>query len=150
MRKTRFLYLTAAFLVMTLNETAWGYDGYNYYDGYGYYPDGYSLGLGLGYGSSIIGYPYYYGYGVRRYGGYGFGYPYYYRPYYGGYGPYYYPPIYVVPPTPPVYIQQPSTVQPPSPPETNYWHYCENPAGYYPYVKKCLGGWLKVPPQPKE
>ncbi len=64
--------------------------------------------------------------------------------------PPYYSSIVVVPATPPVYIQQPSTMQSSPPAETNYWHYCENPAGYYPYVKKCPGGWLKVPPQPIE
>ena len=154
MRKTGFLYLTTAFLIMILNKAAWGYNGYYY--GQGFYPDGYSFGLGLGYGSPAFGYPYYYGYGAPRYGGYS---PYYYRPYYrpyyygsyyGGYTPFYYPPIYVVPTTPPVYIQQPSTVQSSPSPEANYWHYCENPAGYYPYVKKCPGGWIKVPPQPQE
>jgi hypothetical protein len=154
MRKTGFLYLTTAFLIMILNKAAWGYNGYYY--GQGFYSNGYSFGLGLGYGSPAFGYPYYYGYGAPRYGGY---YPYYYRPfyrpyyygsYYGGYTPFYYPPIYVVPTTPPVYIQQPSTVRPSPSPEANYWHYCENPAGYYPYVKKCPGGWIKVPPQPQE
>jgi hypothetical protein len=26
------------------------------------------------------------------------------------------------------------------------WYYCENPAGYYPYVKQCASGWQRVVP----
>ncbi len=56
--------------------------------------------------------------------------------------PYYPPPPPVVVQEPPVYIQQP-------PPENrDYWYYCESPRGYYPYVKECPGGWMKVLPQP--
>lgn len=63
------------------------------------------------------------------------GYPYY-RDYYG---------------EPPVVIQQqsPEYVQPsPQPEQQYYWYYCPDSKNYYPYVKKCPGGWLKVvPPQ---
>ncbi|HUO91681.1 MAG TPA: hypothetical protein VMU22_02115 [Rhizomicrobium sp.] len=27
-----------------------------------------------------------------------------------------------------------------------YWYYCEDPAGYYPYVQQCNGPWEPVPP----
>ena len=81
-----------------------------------------------------------YGYGGYGYGGYGWGYPYYYPP------AYYPPQTVIVPTTPPVYIQQQE--QQPSQPQTNYWYYCQNPDGYYPYVKRCPGGWLQVAPQP--
>jgi len=27
-----------------------------------------------------------------------------------------------------------------------YWYYCQNPQGYYPYVKSCPGGWMQVIP----
>lgn len=61
---------------------------------------------------------------------------------------YYPPPVYVQPPPvyrpPEVYIQQP----PPAPPEQGYWYYCEGAKAYYPYVKECPGGWMKVLPQP--
>lgn len=62
--------------------------------------------------------------------------------------PYYYsPPVVAVPaPQPPVYVEQgpaPSSTQ-------NYWYYCNSPEGYYPYVKDCPGGWLKVLPQPSQ
>jgi tetratricopeptide (TPR) repeat protein len=29
-----------------------------------------------------------------------------------------------------------------------YWYYCNNPAGYYPYIKTCPNGWQQVPPKP--
>jgi hypothetical protein len=100
-------------------------------------------------GISVGGYygPGFYGYGGYGYGGYGYGYGY---PYY--YPPFYYPPAYAYPPTviapsaPPVYIQQeqPQPVQP----QSNYWYYCQDPEGYYPYVKNCPGGWQPVSPQP--
>jgi hypothetical protein len=28
---------------------------------------------------------------------------------------------------------------------TQYWYYCSNPAGYYPYVSQCNTGWQTVP-----
>ena len=57
--------------------------------------------------------------------------------------PYYaYPPPVVYAPPPvyaaPVVIQQP----------TQYWYYCDNPAGYYPYVPSCPTPWRAVTPQP--
>jgi len=35
------------------------------------------------------------------------------------------------------YYQQPYATQ--------YWYYCSNPAGYYPYVSQCNTGWQTVP-----
>jgi hypothetical protein len=29
-----------------------------------------------------------------------------------------------------------------------YWYYCQNPAGYYPYVQRCGSPWQPVPPTP--
>lgn len=70
-------------------------------------------------------------------------YPYRY-PYSYPYYPYYSEPPVVIQQQPPVYVQ----------PEQQYWYYCQNPEGYYPYVKYCPGGWLKVvpstPPDAKE
>jgi hypothetical protein len=62
---------------------------------------------------------------------YGWGYPY---PYYAG------PPV-VIQQQPPVYSQREQ-------PEPDYWYYCQNPQGYYPYIKNCPGGWMKVVPEP--
>jgi hypothetical protein len=75
----------------------------------------------------------------------GWGYPYYGYPY-----PYTYPYPYGYPAnSPPVmgesspqtYIQQEAPAQ-------QYWYYCQNPQGYYPYVRECPGGWQQVAPQP--
>ena len=94
-----------------------GNSGYNQYGGY------------RGYGSG------YRNYGYHRYGGgfgrYGLGYR-------GGYGGGY-PPV--------VYIQQQGSTRTTTKPQTNYWHYCSNPEGYYPHIRKCPGGWMQVVPQ---
>jgi len=61
-------------------------------------------------------------------------------------GPWWYPyfdyPRYParVAPDPPVYVQ-------PEPQPVDYWYYCQEPQGYYPYVKNCPGGWMKVVPE---
>ena len=47
-----------------------------------------------------------------------------------------------LPAEPIVYIEQPK-----APPAV--WYYCEQPAGYYPDVKACPGGWLLVMPETK-
>ena len=98
--------------------------------------------------------------------GFGPGYgPYYPRPYYpySYYDPYVYgypysPPVIVTPApvvqSPPVYIEQ-QTQQQPAPtanqssaPADYYWYHCDQPEGYYPYIKECPQGWTKVTPQP--
>lgn len=76
---------------------------------------------------------------------------YYPQPYY--YPPYYYPPMVMERPAPQVYIeQQPDPAAPAAAPDSaapaNYWHYCPEAKGYYPYVKECPNGWQKVSPQP--
>lgn len=69
--------------------------------------------------------------GPRVFIGAPFGYPY----------PYYAPPVVVEPaPAPPVYAQAP-------PPAQQYWYYCEDPRGYYPYISQCPGEWLQVVPR---
>ena len=82
--------------------------------------------------------------------------PYYPAPYYGPYAypyPYYYPPV-VQQPAPPVYLERPapepemSPAPAPAPAATAYWYHCDEPEGYYPYVKECPGGWQKVIPHP--
>jgi hypothetical protein len=68
----------------------------------------------------------------------GWGWPYYnaypYYPYYAG------PPV-VIQQQPETYIQKDSQDE-----DQIYWYYCKDPEGYYPYVKKCPKGWLKVLP----
>ncbi len=35
---------------------------------------------------------------------------------------------------------------PSSAPPFAYWLYCQNPAGFYPYIQECPSGWLPVVP----
>ena len=37
--------------------------------------------------------------------------------------------------------------QPQAAPANNFWYYCVDPAGYYPYVKSCNKSWMQVVPQ---
>lgn len=106
--------------------------------GYG----GYGLALGLG----VLG-----GYGLGYYGNRTPYYPpaYGYAPRYGYGNAYGYPPAVRVPAAPPpVYIQQEIVQVAPQAQAVEYWHYCRNPEGYYPYVKNCPEGWMQVAPQP--
>jgi len=58
---------------------------------------------------------------------------------------YYYPvPVY---PYPNPY-QPPVVAGPPAPPATQYWYWCPNPAGYYPYIARCATNWQRVPASP--
>jgi len=98
----------------------------------GHHFGGFGLGYGLGYGFGGY-WPYYggyggYGLGYRGYGGYG-----------GGYGGSY-PPV--------MYIQQQGTNRSVTESQADYWYYCRKPEGYYPHVKKCPDGWMRVVPQP--
>lgn len=73
-------------------------------------------------------------------------------------------PYYLAPRNPPqtVIIQQQQPPPAPPPPEAgyvpppppfaqtvvqSYWYYCQNPMGYYPYVRECPNGWMKVVPK---
>lgn len=69
-------------------------------------------------------------------------YPYSYSPYYP-YHPYYSPPPVIIQQQPPEIRVEPST-RPDTP--SSYWYYCQDPQGYYPNVKKCPKGWMKVVP----
>ena len=64
--------------------------------------------------------------------------PYPYYPYYAQ------PPVVIQQqPAPEIYVQPPPQAEEPS-----YWYYCQDPKGYYPYVKQCPNGWMKVVPSP--
>jgi hypothetical protein len=69
-----------------------------------------------------------------------FFYPYYYP--YGYPYPYYYAPPSVVVQEPQEYISAPEAKEEPA----GYWYYCKEANGYYPYVKRCPSGWMKVVP----
>jgi hypothetical protein len=53
-------------------------------------------------------------------------------------------PDYVAPPEADVALPPP----PPLPQPPHYWYRCEAPAGFYPYVTRCPGGWRPVPAAP--
>lgn len=138
---------------------------------------GLGLGLGWGFGPFGLYNPYLpFGFysPFSPFGYYGFGMPVnsvgFYAGRYGAsnvtFGPYryfepYYPlgaypstvaPVFGAPAGPPVFVQRNEPSRPavaPAPAQNrNYWHYCRDPKGYYPYVKQCTHEWIKVPPQP--
>jgi hypothetical protein len=110
-----------------------GYLGGGY--GYGY---GLGFGLGLGLGALYYGYPYWGGYAPNDY-----------YDSYGGYDPYYAPDAGYPPPPPPSGADMSNASQIPTAarPSAPYWYHCDNPEGYYPYVKTC-GTWQAVPATP--
>lgn len=56
---------------------------------------------------------------------------------------YYWEPPFVMQEQPPVYVEPT-----PQPEEEYYWYFCPDSKNYYPYVKQCPSGWLRVvPPQ---
>lgn len=63
--------------------------------------------------------------------------------------PYYYAPspVIIQQPAPEYYFEAAPEQQPQEP---AYWYYCKNPEGYYPYVKQCPKGWMKVVPTTPE
>ena len=69
-------------------------------------------------------------------------YPWTYPPYY------YYPPVYptYAPAAPTTYVEQGGVQAAPSL-RSSYWYYCEASKTYYPYVKECPAGWMRVVPQ---
>ena len=117
-------------IVVTPEDTEGGYHG-GYRGGYygrGFYPYwGFGLGWGL-WGWPLLGWAYA-GWPYYSYGGYPYlGWPYYSSAYHSD-----------VITTPPVYNE-------PEQQQANYWYYCTNPQGYYPYIRNCPGGWLTVVP----
>ena len=123
LKTTKLLCLIIVLFVSITSGSIWARGGHGggHHGGYGL---GWGLGLGYGYGGY---WPYYGGY---------------YSPFYSGYGGYGGSNL------PVVYIQRDGGAQAATESQSNYWHYCRNPKGYYPYVKKCPDGWLPVAPQP--
>ena len=54
------------------------------------------------------------------------------------------PPVVALPPAP----QDGSQVSALGMPGSQWWYFCKNPNGYYPYVRECQSGWEKVSPTP--
>lgn len=63
---------------------------------------------------------------------------------------YLYPePIYPYPTyVPPAIVVQQAPPVPTGLPPAQFWYYCDNPQGYYPYVASCNGAWREVPVTP--
>ena len=49
---------------------------------------------------------------------------------------------------PPTILVEPPAPLPPGPAPTQFWYYCQDPAGYFPYVSSCNGGWQEVSANP--
>lgn len=141
------LILVALLTLILMAGAAWargGHGGGGFRGGGGGFRGGWHGHGGHYHGSSSFGFYFGYPFGLSYGYGYGFGYPYY-APYYYSY--YYSAPTVVVPPMPPVYIEQsakptPQSIQP------NAWSYCAEPDGYYPHVRDCPGGWQEIQTQP--
>ena len=67
-------------------------------------------------------------------------------------GWYFYPaPIYPFPTyVPPAIVVQQAPPVPTGLPPAQFWYYCDNPQGYYPYVAACSGPWRQVPVGPPQ
>jgi len=130
------------------------------YGSHGYHGTGkYQGSGGHGYNGHHGGYPYR-GYPYRGHGGHnhghgnsysfwiGGGWPGYWGPAYPRYYSYYpsYPYYYPYSAAPGVTAEQPQLSSPSQ--DQDYWYYCQDPQGYYPYIKSCPGGWMKVVPEP--
>lgn len=129
MKKSNLLCGVVLLAGISISGSALADRGYRHDDGRGY-----------GHGRGEVGIGFYFGSPYPA--------PYYPSPYYYPYP--YYPPVMTVPvpAQPPVYIEQDSPQQAPVPQASNYWYHCDNPNGYYPYIKECPGGWQKVVPTP--
>jgi len=67
----------------------------------------------------------------------------------GGFWYLYPEPIYPYPTyVPPAIVVQQAPPVPTGLPPAQFWYYCDNPQGYYPYVASCNGTWRSVPVTP--
>lgn len=108
-----------------------GYHGGGYHGGGGYrggyhHGGGWGWGLGLGLGLGV-------GLGAA-----------YYDPWWPGYYSAY--PYYA---DAPVTVVQPQAAPVQAAPAASTYYYCDNPAGYYPYVQNCSQPWRQVPVTPQ-
>ncbi len=110
-----------------------GHSNGSHYNG-GHYGGGHGGWYGNGwYGSGVgiyLGSPWWWG-------GWSYGWPYYSYPY--AYPAYAYD---YAPSEPTIYVERSDPAA-----ATQYWYYCTDPAGYYPYVQNCSKPWMTVLPQ---
>lgn len=124
MKKPVYLVLFSLMLILTITVPAYAHGGVHHGGGHVVVSGGVFIGPAWGWGPG-------WGWGGPWWGwGPGWGYPY----------PYY--------PSQPV-MQQPAVYeQTEQQNEEYYWYFCPDAKNYYPYVKQCPNGWLKVvPPQ---
>jgi len=62
---------------------------------------------------------------------------------------YYAEPVMVAPPPQTVIVPGAPVMMPPPPPQPQMLYYCDNPAGYYPYVATCSVPFRPVPATPQ-
>lgn len=75
--------------------------------------------------------------------------PWFWDPFYYPFYPYYAYPYYQSSPTVIIEQKEPEDyIMVPQQEQKNYWYYCKESGGYYPNVKRCPGGWMKVVPAP--
>jgi hypothetical protein len=48
----------------------------------------------------------------------------------------------------PMFAPNAGAVAAPEPATPAWWYYCDNPQGYYPYVRQCVSQWQRVAPHP--
>jgi hypothetical protein len=126
-RSVSVMVLALALVGFAQPSGAWGYGGWY---GHGWYGHGGHSSVVIGLGVPLAPFAPYYGYGYPYPYGYGYAYPY---PV-----PYAYSPPAAVQ-SGPVQMQQQ---------DQSYWYYCQDPQGYYPYIRQCPSGWMQVvPPQ---
>lgn len=133
MKAAKRLETTIVFLItLTMCSSAFAYRAHG---GGRWHHGGARVGLHIG--VPLFSSPFY-GYSGHRFGYYSY--------------PYSYPSpvttIVTVPREPIVYIEKDAhnALQSDETPGEGFWHYCREPAGYYPQVASCLGSWQKIPP----
>jgi len=137
MKKVVIVILIGVLLSLGLSSGALCARGGGHGGGGGHFGGGWHGGGYHGYYGGWRGGPWRGWYGFGPWWGYPYAYPYYY--------PYRYSSPY--PSYPNAYAQPPAYSEPEQP---SYWYYCQDPQGYYPYVKNCPGGWMSVLPTPQQ
>jgi hypothetical protein len=119
-RAVSTLMLSAALMAGALMLPAPAYARDHFHGGHGF---GFGVGLGLALGADAF-----------------WGWPGYYYPYGYPYGPY----PYAAPVASEVTVIQPAAAAA----APQFWYYCDNPSGYYPYIPSCPTAWRPVPATP--
>ena len=123
--------LGLAFLISPSTLDARG--GFGGHGGWGGHHGGFHGGHGGFHGSHSS---FFFGFGAGFWPGY----------YWNHYPFYWAPPVVGWPYYPPAVTEAPPLYSEPDQQQPYYWYYCQDPKGYYPYIKNCPGGWIPVVP----